>query len=68
MGQMGGQMGGMSMGMQNYRIDLSAVWGGAGVRGLKLEAETGPLVGRQSGPHPPAIASFVVDAAALFYE
>ncbi len=59
---------GMSMGMQNYRIDLSAVWSGAGVRGLKLEAETGPLVGRQSGPHPPAIAAFVVDAAALFYD
>ena len=59
---------GMSMGMQNYRIDLSQVWGGAGVRGLKLEAETGPLVGRRSGPHPPAIASFVVDAAALFYD
>ncbi|HWE45903.1 MAG TPA: tyrosinase family protein [Caulobacteraceae bacterium] len=59
---------GMSMGMQNYRIDLSDVWSGAGVRGLKLEALTGPLVGRRSGEHPPAIASFVVDATALFYD
>ncbi|HEY3815182.1 MAG TPA: tyrosinase family protein [Caulobacteraceae bacterium] len=65
---MGQAMGGMSMGMQNYRIDLSQVWSGAGVRGLKLEAATGPLVGRRSGPHPPAIARFVVDASALFYD
>ena len=59
---------GMSMGMQNYRIDLADVWSQAGVRGLTLACETGPLVGRKSGPHPPAIASFVVDASALFYE
>jgi hypothetical protein len=59
---------GMSMGLQNYRMDLSGVWSGAGVKGLELTAQTGPLVGRKSGRHPPAIAAFVVDAQAMFYE
>jgi hypothetical protein len=57
---------GMSMGLQGYRIDLSKVWDGAASKGLKLEAEIGPLVGRKSGDYPPALASFVVDAKAMF--
>jgi hypothetical protein len=59
---------GMKMGLQGYRIDLSALWRGADDKGLSLSAETGPLVGRKAGPHPPAIASFVVDAKATFYD
>jgi hypothetical protein len=57
---------GMKMGLQGYRIDLSRVWRGTTGAGLRLEAETGPLVGRQAGPQPPALVSFVVDAKAMF--
>ncbi len=59
---------GMKMGLQNYRIDLSEVWSGAGQKGLRLAAATTHLAGRRSGAHPPAIASFEVDARATFYD
>jgi hypothetical protein len=56
---------GMKSEVQGYRLKLD--WGSVGPKGLRLEAETGPLVGRKAGPHPPALVSFVVDAQATFY-
>lgn len=57
---------GMKMPAQGYRLNLN--WGAVGPKGLKIEAETGPLVGRKAGPHPPLLLSFVVDAQARFYD
>jgi hypothetical protein len=56
---------GMKTPLQGYRLNLN--WGEVGPKGLKIEVETGPLVGRKAGPHPPTIVKFVVDAEARFY-
>jgi hypothetical protein len=57
---------GMKTPVQGYRLNLN--WGSVGPKGLRIEAETGPLVGRKAGPHPPALVSFVVEAQARFYD
>lgn len=57
---------GMKTPVQGYRLNLN--WGEVGPKGLKIEVETGPLVGRRAGPHPPLLVSFTVDAQALFYD